>query len=111
ELALFFDWQKFVGKQKPSAVALIADGSIDARHLADQRALERVGQEDRQIEFALAQSRRQLEELPLAGPGLGAAGAIGDQLVGPGHAGIDRLDVSAQQKADLRLRIKVANGA
>ena len=58
----------------------------------------------------LAQTSRQIEELSLAGFGLSAAGTVGDQLIRPGHARIDRLNIASQQKTDLGAWKEVANG-
>lgn len=105
ELALVLHRQELVGEQKAAPVALVADDAGDAGHLADEGAFERIGEQEGQVEAGGAQAGGEVEELSLAGLGLGLAGAIGDELVGPGHAGVDRLDVAAHEVTDVRRRV------
>ena len=46
---------------------------------------------------------------PLPGLGPGLAGAVGDELVRPRHARVQRLDVPPHQVADVRLRVQLAD--
>ncbi len=104
EFALVLHRQKLVGEQKSPAVALVADDAIDPGHLADQRALEGIGQENGEIEFSGSKPGGEIEGA-FAGFGAGFAGAIGDELIGPGHADVHGFDVAAEQVTDVGIRI------
>lgn len=71
--------------------------------------MERVGQENREIEFCTAEALRKIEK-PFSGFFLGFAAAIGDELVSGGQAGVDRLHVSLHHVSDMCFGIKLADG-
>jgi hypothetical protein len=103
--------EQLVGEEEAAAVAVVADDALDAGHLADEGGLEGVGQEDGGIEAAGPEAGGQVEELALAGLGLGLAGAVGDEAVGPGHAGVHWFDVAAEEVGDVGGGVEVADGA
>ncbi len=100
EFPFFLSGEELVGEEEAAAVALVAYDAGDVGHFAYEGGLERIWKEDREIKFCAAETAGEIEEA-LAGFFGGLAGAIGDELIGPGEAGVEGLDVSLHHVGDV----------
>ena len=110
EFPLFLHGQQPIGKEEAAAIAVVADDARDECHLAKEGGFERVWEEEGEVKLAGAEARGDVEQ-SLAGARFGFAGAVGEQLIGPGHCRVERLYVAAEQVADVGVGVAMAEGA
>lgn len=95
------------GQQSGATVATVTDAAGNSRQRRPQRGVEAVGEEDRSIEAALAQSSQQCQ--PIAHPGEPGPQPVRNHLVDPVSSGEEACKLALDQNGQEGLGIGAAD--